>query len=139
MHYTLPQIEIPDELERALRERAAAEHKSLASTIVELLSRSLGIQRAAPSEPTKIRDLSDIAGSGGIDDEMEAVFDEQRRIDLSGIAGTWVNDPETEAILEEQGTLKRRDLTGIAGLRLINEEMKAVFDEQRRIDPELWK
>jgi hypothetical protein len=45
------------------------------------MARGLGIPSAPPSEAGKHRDLSDIAGSGGIDDEMEAVFWEHRRID----------------------------------------------------------
>jgi hypothetical protein len=75
------ELDIPSELDRALRQRAAAEHKTLDATIIELLLRSVGIQPSAASEPIKYRDLSDIAGSGGIDDEIEAFLWDQRRID----------------------------------------------------------
>lgn len=136
MTMTLSLINISDELERALRERAAAEQKSVDAVVVDVLACGLGVE---PQKPAKKRDLSFLTKGPPLEPEVLRALEEQRHIDLTGIAGTWVSDPETEAILEEQGTLKRRDLTGIAGLRLINEEMKAVFDEQRRIDPELWK
>jgi hypothetical protein len=79
MTYTLHNI--PVELDRALRERAAAEHKSLDLTIIESLARGVGIDSPISSVPKTYRDLSDIAGSGGIDDEIEAFLWEQRRID----------------------------------------------------------
>jgi plasmid stability protein len=68
---------IPDELDRAIRARAAAEHKSPEETIVDAVARSLGIS----AHPEKRRDLSDIAGQCTIDDESRAVFQELRRID----------------------------------------------------------
>jgi hypothetical protein len=71
---TLPEIEICEELERALQDKAAAEHKTVDTVVVEVLSDGLGItQRQAKHE-----------------------------INLSGVVGTWVSDPETEAILDEQ-------------------------------------
>jgi hypothetical protein len=72
---------IPIELDRALREKAAAEHKSLDATIIALLSSGVGIQPTAPSEPVKYRDLSDIAGTWESDPETEAILEEQNRID----------------------------------------------------------
>ncbi len=82
MTYTLNNI--PEELDRALRQRAAAEHKTLDATIIELLIKCVGVKvdksPTSKSEPV-YRDLSDIAGSGGIDDEIEAFLWEQRRID----------------------------------------------------------
>ena len=76
MQITLPNI--PDELERALKERASAEHKSVASLVLDALARGLGIE---PQQPVKKRDLSDIAGTWGVDAETEAALEEQGRID----------------------------------------------------------
>lgn len=76
MQYTLQ--DIPDELERALRERAAAEQKSLDAAILDALARGLGVE---PTPTLKRRDLTGIAGRNLIDQDMQAVFDEQRRID----------------------------------------------------------
>jgi hypothetical protein len=72
---------LPGHIERALRERARLDQKSLDQAAVDAMARGLGIQPTAPYEPVTHRDLSDIAGTGGIDDEMEAIFWEHRRID----------------------------------------------------------
>jgi hypothetical protein len=72
---------VPDHIEHALRERARAEQKSLDQAAVDAMARGLGVQATESCAPVKYRDLSDIAGTGGIDDEMEAVFWEHRRID----------------------------------------------------------
>jgi plasmid stability protein len=76
MQYTLENV--PEELDQALRQRAAAEHKSLEAAILDALARGLGVES---QKPVKRRDLSGIAGRGLIDAEMKAVFEEQRRID----------------------------------------------------------
>jgi hypothetical protein len=111
---------IPDYLDRALRERAAAEHKSPESIIVDLVASGLN----APSQSARSTEMR------------------------SNHVSHWREDHEFEAALREQGLIdweawsdgvKRRDLTGIAGQHLITPEMKEVFAEQRRIDPELWK
>jgi hypothetical protein len=78
---TLRLDNVPDHIERALRERARAEQKSLDQAAFDAMARGLGVPPTASCEPIKYRDLSDIAGTGGIDDEMEAVFWEHRRID----------------------------------------------------------
>jgi len=124
MTYTLNNV--PDEIDRALRARAASEHKSPEQAILDALARDLGVS----TSPEKKRDLSAIAGTWEEDPEFDAALEDQRRID-------WELWQETEAASDEQD--RRRDLSGIAGLRLITEEMKAAFEEQRRIDPELWK
>ena len=105
MHYTPQQI--PGDIEQALRARAAAEHKSVDAALIDALARGLGVEQP---QPVKRRELSDVAGRGLTDDEMQKDFEAQRR-DLAGVIGTWESDPDTEAILEEQN----------------------------RIDPELWK
>jgi hypothetical protein len=118
MHYTLTNI--PDDLDRALRERAATEHKSLEVIIVDILAGCLNIK--SPQSPGKVV--------------------------CSESTSNWRNAPEFEASLRDQNLIdweawsdgvKRRDLAGIAGERLITPEMKIVFAEQRRIDPELWR
>ena len=75
MQYTVRNV--PDELDQVLRERAAAERKSINRALLDALARGLGIEASA----TKKRDLSDVAGQGLITPEMEAVFEEQRQID----------------------------------------------------------
>lgn len=80
---------VPEELDRARRARAAAEHKSLEQTILDAVARELGVggrtrtdqsdigleekqeQKAAVEDSGSVmrRDLSDIAGKRTIDDE----------------------------------------------------------------------
>lgn len=79
MTYTLKNI--PEEIDRAIRARAAAEQKSPEQAILDSLARDLGVGAISDATAEKKRDLSDIAGTGGIDDEMEALFWEHRRID----------------------------------------------------------
>jgi plasmid stability protein len=79
MTYTISNV--PDEIDRALRARAAAEQKSPEQAILDSLARDLGVSTSSNASCETKRDLSDIAGTGGIDDEMEAVFWEHRRID----------------------------------------------------------
>ena len=79
MTYTLDNI--PEHLDRALRKRAAAEHKSLDATIIDLLARGVGVEPSQPSAPVKHRDLSDIAGTWEEDPEFDAILEEQNRID----------------------------------------------------------
>jgi hypothetical protein len=118
MAYT---VEItPDDLDRALRERACAEQKSPEAVIIDLVATGLN------------------ATSGDVGGDRSTVDDTHGR----------VQDPELEMALREQRLIewddwsddvKRRDLSGVAGLGLITPEMNAIFAEQRRIDPELWK
>jgi len=75
MTYTISNV--PDEIDRAIRARAAAEHKSPEQAIMDALARDLGV--SASSE--KKRDLSDIAGTWKEDPEFNAALEEQRRID----------------------------------------------------------
>jgi plasmid stability protein len=118
MTYTLENI--PDHLDRALRERAIAEQKSPEAVIIDLVADGLNAKSA---------DSNGHKAAGGDscglvkDPEMDMALRELRLIDWE----MWSDD------------VKRRDLSGIAGLNLITPEMKAVFAEQRRIDPELWK
>jgi hypothetical protein len=71
---------LPDEIALAIQARARAEHKSVDDTVVEALARGLGMSASPKTSQSCIRDLSDIAGSGGIDDEMEALFWEHRQV-----------------------------------------------------------
>ncbi len=118
MTYTLANI--PEELDRALREQAAAAQKSVEAIIVELLASFLD------AKSVKARG-TEVCSEGN---------------------GAWTDDPEFELALRDHHLIdweawddgiKRRDLSGIAGLHLITPEMKSVFAEQRRVDPELWK
>lgn len=75
MTYTITNV--PEEIERALRARAAAEHKSPEQAILDALARDLGVSRPCQ----KKRDLSDIAGTWEEDPEFDAALEDQRRID----------------------------------------------------------
>jgi plasmid stability protein len=111
---------IPDHLDRALRERAVAQQKSPEAVIIDLVADGLNAKLAdANGDKATVDDACDVVK----DRELEMALREQRLIDWE----VWSDD------------VKRRDLSGIAGLHLITPEMKAVFAEQRRIDPELWK
>jgi len=75
MQYTLRNV--PKHLDRALRELARRENKSLNEVAIAALLRALGIQ----GEPPIQRDLSDIVGTWQDDPEMDRILQDQRRID----------------------------------------------------------
>jgi hypothetical protein len=75
MQYTLRNI--PRSLDRALRERARREGKSLNAVTLPALLRALGLAGAAAPQ----RDLSDIAGTWREDPETAASLADQRRVD----------------------------------------------------------
>jgi hypothetical protein len=99
---TLSQIEISEELERALRDKAAAEHKSVDAVVVDVLSDCLGVK---PRQSTKPRDLSFLTTGVPLEPEVIRALEEQRQIKLTDVVGTWESDPNTEAILEEQNRI----------------------------------
>ena len=70
-------LSIPADLEDELRERAAAEHKSVDLVTLDAVKRGLAAQPAI----SKKRDLSDLAGRRTMDAETLAALDEQRQID----------------------------------------------------------
>lgn len=70
---TLTLEDIPAELDALLRQRAAAEGKSVNQIAVDALRAAL-----TTSEPVG------------------------KRVDLSDIAGTWIEDPEVDAALRDQ-------------------------------------
>ena len=111
---------IPDYIDRALKERAAAEQKSPEAIIVDLVAS--GLNTSSP-QTTSASSCADNSGRWRHDPEFESALRDQNLIDWE----TWSDG------------VKRRDLSGIAGQHLITPEMKEVFAEQRRIDPELWK
>ena len=118
MTYTLENI--PDHLDRALRERAVAEHKSPEAVIIDLVASGLSTKA---SHACRKDACPDHTADGEDDREFDAALRDQSLIDWDA----WCDG------------IQRRDLSGIAGQHLITPEMKAVFAEQRRIDPELWK
>jgi hypothetical protein len=75
---TLPQIEISEELNRALRDRAMAEQKSVDAVVVDVLARELGIERPRPA---KKRDLSFLTKGPPLEPEVIRALEEQRQID----------------------------------------------------------
>lgn len=75
MQYTLRNI--PEEVDRALRERARREGRSLNEVAIRALAQALNFG----DEPVRRRDLDDISGSWIDDPELEAALDDQRRID----------------------------------------------------------
>ena len=75
MQYTIRNV--PDHLDRALRERAKDQDKSLNQVALEALLQSLGLT----IEPVKRRDLGDIVGSWREDPAVDEALADQRRID----------------------------------------------------------
>ena len=76
MQYTLRKI--PAELDRALREEAKEQHKSLNQIAIETLQRAVGV---AGEEPVKRRDLTDVVGTWTADPLIDAALEDQRRVD----------------------------------------------------------
>jgi plasmid stability protein len=75
MQHTLRKI--PREVDKALRERARREGRSLNEIALEALARGCGLT----DEPVKYRDVSDIAGTWVDDPELDAVVADHDRID----------------------------------------------------------
>lgn len=75
MQYTLRNI--PKNVDRALRERARREGKSLNEVAVEAMSASLGLGE----ERVRLRDLGDISGTWVRDPGADEALSEQRKID----------------------------------------------------------
>jgi plasmid stability protein len=75
MQYTIRNISTV--VDRALRERARREGKSLNEVAIEALARGLDVE----GHPVRRRDLGAIAGSWVRDREIDRALDEQRRID----------------------------------------------------------
>jgi plasmid stability protein len=75
MQYTLRNV--PREVDRALRERAEREARSLNEVAIEVLRIALGLTDA----PVRQRDLADLAGTWVADPEIEGVLAEQRVIE----------------------------------------------------------
>jgi plasmid stability protein len=75
MQYTIRNISTV--IDRALRERAKREGKSLNEVATEALARGLDLE----GNPVRRRDLSAIAGSWIRDREVERAIDDQRKID----------------------------------------------------------
>lgn len=69
---------LPDEVDRALRERAAAENKSLDAAAIDALARGLGVERPITKQK---RDLSFLAQGPPLEPEVLRALQEQRRID----------------------------------------------------------
>jgi plasmid stability protein len=75
MRYTVRNV--PTSLDRALREQARAQHKSLNEVVLEALQRALGVHGELPVQ----RHLADITGSWQGDPETDRILAEQRRVD----------------------------------------------------------
>ena len=75
MQYTLRNV--PKPVDRALRNRARAEHRSLNEVAIDVLRRGLGLE----PEPIKQRDLADIARTWARDPATDEALGEQRQID----------------------------------------------------------
>ena len=75
MQYTLRNV--PEHLDRALREQARREHRSLNEVVIAALLRAVGRH----GEPPIQRDLSDIVGTWVEDPEQDRILQDQRQID----------------------------------------------------------
>ena len=77
MQYTIRRI--PKAVDRALRERAAREKRSLNEVALEAMAQGLGV--GAGAAPMKRRDLRDLAGRWVADDAVDQALADQRRVD----------------------------------------------------------
>ena len=68
---------VPESIDRTLREEARRRGKSLNEVALEVLRRGLGVDEAPPS----YYDLDDLAGSWVADPEFDRALEEQDRID----------------------------------------------------------
>lgn len=76
MQYTIRNL--PAGLDRAIRDRARTENKSLNDVTIDALMRAFGLSGATlPPQ----RDLTEIAGSWEDDPRLTAALEEQRRVD----------------------------------------------------------
>jgi plasmid stability protein len=75
MQYTLRNV--PKVLDRALRERAKREGKSLNQVALDALMRAIG----AEAEATPHRSLADVGGTWIADAEVDRALDDQRAVD----------------------------------------------------------
>jgi len=75
MQYTLRNI--PEQVDKALRDKARRERRSINQVAIDVMARALGIKEG----PAKQRDLADIAGSGKFDSAMREEHARQRQID----------------------------------------------------------
>lgn len=75
MQYTIRNV--PHQLDAALRRKAREQCKSLNEVTIEALARGAGMS----GEPTRQRDLSDIAGTWREDPEFDRAIAEQDVID----------------------------------------------------------
>ncbi len=75
MQYTLRNV--PPDLDKALRERAREERKSLNEVALDALAEAFALR----GEPVRRRDLGDIAGTWVEDPATEEALADQRRID----------------------------------------------------------
>ncbi len=75
MQYTLRNI--PLQLDKALRQRARLESKSLNQVAIEALMKAFSLA----GQPVKQRDLSDITGTWVDDPKIGAALKDQRRIE----------------------------------------------------------
>lgn len=76
MTITIPNL--PENVERALRQFAATEQKSLDAAAVDALAKGLGVERV---EAPKLRDLSFMAVGPPLEPEVIQALEEQRQID----------------------------------------------------------
>lgn len=75
MQYTIRKV--PNSLDAALRRRAREQGKSLNEVAIEALARGAGVTE----EPSRQRDLHDIAGTWHSDQELDRALEEQDTID----------------------------------------------------------
>ena len=75
VQYTIRSI--PERINRHLRKKAKAEHKSLNQVVIECITRGLGLS----GEKVYYHDLDDLAGTWQTDPEFDKVMEEMDRID----------------------------------------------------------
>lgn len=77
MQYTIRRI--PKAVDRALRDRAARENRSINEVALEVMADGLGV--APGGAPVKRRDLTDLAGRWVKDKAVDQALADQRRVD----------------------------------------------------------
>ena len=75
MQYTIRNV--PEGLDKALRDRAARERRSINDVAIDALSQAFGLS----ADPVRYRDLGEFAGTWVEDPEIDRTLEDQRRID----------------------------------------------------------
>lgn len=125
---------VPATIERALRERAAAEHKTAEQTILDALARDLGVERhddAADLPATATERIAASSANRPCPDTSSTTFT------VNEYGAILVRPATTDAA--GNPLPKRRDLSFLSEGPPLEPEVLAALEDQRRIDWDLWQ